>query len=75
MLPLLGGCHFLQQPDRLWEEAGDLGYYLARRGETAKTLDLLIAAHALAHGVSLLADDADFARMQRVGIPLRLHPW
>jgi predicted nucleic acid-binding protein len=70
----LGGCHWIEQPARLWEEAGDLGFYLARRGVTVKTLDLLIAAHALAQGMALLARDADFERMRRAGVALLLHP-
>ena len=72
VLPLLAGCRELPQPARLWEEAGDLGYWLARRGVTVKTMDLLIAAWALAHSVSLLSKDGDFADMHRAGVPLSL---
>ncbi len=72
VLPLLAGCHVLAQPPDLWEEAGDLGFALARRGVTVKTLDLLIAAYALSHSVPLLTSDADFSRMRRAGIPLAL---
>ncbi len=72
VLPLLGGCHLLSQPARLWEEAGDLGFFLARKGVTAKTLDLLVAAYALAHGAALLTTDADFAAMRRAGVPVVL---
>jgi hypothetical protein len=68
----LGGCHLLEQPGRLWEEAGELGFALARRGVAVKTLGLLIATYALAHGVSLLTADSDFALMRRSGIPLDL---
>lgn len=74
VLPLLSGCHLLEQPPALWEEAGDLGYALARRGASVKTLDLLIAAYALSYTVPLLTTDADFARMRRAGIPLDLSP-
>jgi predicted nucleic acid-binding protein len=74
VLPLLSGCHLLDQPPALWEEAGDLGYALARRGASVKTLDLLIAAYALSHSVPLLTTDADFERMRRAGIPLDLSP-
>lgn len=49
VLPLLAGCRELPEPERLWEEAGDLGHWLARRGVTVKTVDLLIATWALAH--------------------------
>lgn len=72
VLPLLAGCHWLEQPRTLWEEAGDLGFALARRGSSVKTLDLLIAAHALHHAVPILTTDRDFARMRRAGVPIAL---
>jgi predicted nucleic acid-binding protein len=72
VLPLLDGCHFLAQPDELWAEAGDLGFALRRRGITPKTLDLLIAVHALSHSATLLTLDKDFAAMHAAGVPLRL---
>ena len=72
LLPLLAGCHLLDQPARLWEEAGELGWYLGRRGAAVKSLDLLIAAYALAHGVPVLTADADFALMRRAGLGLVL---
>jgi hypothetical protein len=72
VIPLLGGCHYLEQPENLWEEAGELGYALARKGVTVKTFDLLIATYALAHGVPLLTSDSDFAAIRRAGIPLAL---
>jgi predicted nucleic acid-binding protein len=57
----------------LWEEAGDLGYALGRRGITVKTIDLLVATFALSHGLALLtADDADFERIRRAGAQLVL---
>jgi len=74
VLPLLSGCHLLDQPPALWEEAGDLGYALARRGTSVKTLDLLIAAYALSYSMPLLTTDGDLARMRRAGIPLDLSP-
>ena len=72
VLPLLAGCHLLDQPGGLWEEAGELGYFLGRRGATVKSLDLLIAAYAMSHGVAILTADADFMAMQRAGLPLLL---
>ncbi len=72
VLPLLDGCHNLEQPSALWNEAGDLGSYLGRRGSTVKSLDLLIAAYALAHGVPILSRDSDFGTMKRVGLELVL---
>ena len=72
VLPLLDGCHLLPQPDALWLEAGDLGFALARKGVTVKTLDLLIAVYALAHGVDVLTLDRDFRSMREAGVPLVL---
>jgi predicted nucleic acid-binding protein len=37
-----------------------------------KSLDLLIATRALAHSVPILAADADFATIKRVGLQLLL---
>jgi hypothetical protein len=68
----LVGCADLPQPSNLWEEAGEIGFALARRGITVKTLDLLIACYALAHRASLLTTDQDFARIRSAGIPLLL---
>jgi predicted nucleic acid-binding protein len=70
VIPLLDGCHDLEQPARLWEEAGELGYVLARKGVTVKTMDLLVATYALSHSVALLASDSDFDGMRRAGVPL-----
>lgn len=72
VLPLLEGCRLLAEPDALWVEAGDLGFLLRRRGATVKTLDLLIATYALAHGVPVLSTDGDFAVMARARIGLVL---
>jgi predicted nucleic acid-binding protein len=70
VLPLLRGCHELAQPPNLWEEAGDLGFFLGRRGAAVKSLDLLIATYALAHAIPILTSDADFALMRRAGAHL-----
>jgi predicted nucleic acid-binding protein len=51
---------------------GRIGSLLARKGITVKTMDLLIAAWALAHDVPLLTGDRDFAEMSRGGIALAL---
>lgn len=72
VLPLLGGCADLTQPPDLWAAAGELGFQLARKGITVKTMDLLIATWAIAHDVPLLTKDEDFAAMRRGGIALVL---
>lgn len=66
VLPLLGACHALPQPSSLWEDAGDLGFALARAGVSCKSFNLLIATYALAHSVPLLAGDRDYLRIQGV---------
>jgi predicted nucleic acid-binding protein len=68
VLRSLGGCHVVPQSPLLWAEAGDLGYLLGRRGITVKTLDLLIAATALAHDLPLLTRDADFKHIRDSGV-------
>jgi predicted nucleic acid-binding protein len=72
VLPLLLSCHQLPQPADLWNEAGALGFALARKGLTAKSLDLLIATYALAHGVPILSLDRDFLSIARAGTGLLL---
>ena len=72
VIPLLTGCHLLSDPPNLWEEAGDLGYALSRRGITVKTIDLLVATYALSHAVALLTTDSDFGPMRRAGAQLLL---
>ena len=69
---LLQSCHFLEQPDHLWEEAGELGRYLGQKGFAPGSLDLLIAIYAMAHKVPLLTLDQDFQHMVKVGISLDL---
>lgn len=72
VLPLLGVCHVLPTPPDVWQEAGDLGFALRRKGVTVKTLDLLIAVWALHASVPILTGDGDFATIQRGGVPLAL---
>lgn len=72
VIPLLSGCRVLSEPRSLWEEAGDLGYFLGRRGLTAKTIDLLVATYALSHAVGLLTGDSAFLGMKRAGAQLLL---
>jgi tRNA(fMet)-specific endonuclease VapC len=74
VLPLLEACHLLTQPEWLWNEAGELGFALRRRGVTPKTLHLLIATYALTHGAAILTADRDFKLMKKAGLPLQLTP-
>jgi predicted nucleic acid-binding protein len=61
---LLEGCHWLTQPEDLWAHAGELGAIARRKGKTVKTLDLLIASHALHHNAALLTLDSDFLQIK-----------
>ena len=72
VIPLLAGCHHLEQPTELWLEAGELGFAVARKGATVKTIDLLIATYALAHGVPILTLDSDFETIRKAGAHLTL---
>ena len=72
VIPLLSGCRLLAAPPSLWEEAGELGYWLSRRGIIAKTIDLLVATYALSHGRAVLTGDSDFTAMKRAGVQLLL---
>lgn len=72
VIPLLEGCPLLPQPPDLWDAAGDLGCALARKGVTAKTMDLLIATYALSHALELLTTDEDFVAIRKAGVPLRI---
>ncbi|MFN0063559.1 MAG: PIN domain-containing protein [Myxococcaceae bacterium] len=74
VLPLLDGCRWLEQPGSLWEEAGELGMLAQSRGTTVKSMDLLIATYALAHGVSILTSDSDFLLLERLDVGLVLAP-
>lgn len=72
VLSLLAGCHLLSQPENLWLEAGELGAYLKKRGANVRTIDLLIAAYALAHALPVLSSDSDFTLIKRAGVGLLL---
>jgi predicted nucleic acid-binding protein len=74
VLPLLDGCAWVETPEDLWTAAGDLGAALSRRGITVKTLDLLIATHAIASRTALLTDDRDFVAIAAEDFGLLLEP-
>ena len=72
VVPLLQACRFLAQPVDLWETAGQYGFELKRQGITVKTMDLLIACFAMAHGLPILATDQDYRMMQSAGLGILL---
>lgn len=51
--------------DRVWDDAGDLGYALARKGITAFSIDLLIACIALRHDLQVFSRDCHFEQFAR----------
>jgi predicted nucleic acid-binding protein len=53
----------LATPADLWTEAAQLGQACRRKGVTALSLDLLIAAIALHHGAEIITFDADFEKI------------
>lgn len=69
---LRGRIRFDLDLEKLWAKAGDLGFWLRRRGVTPKTIDLLIATYALSHSAALLTVDKDFLAMRKAGVPLQL---
>ena len=70
VLRCLEGCHVVEEPSRLWEDAGELGYFLGRRDATTKSLGLLTATYALTHSVAVLTGNSDFETMKRAGLKL-----
>lgn len=72
ILELMGGCRWLAQPSQLWEDAGDCGFVLRKQGKTIKTMDLLIAAHAVAHQVPILSLDKEFLWIRKAGFALEV---
>lgn len=61
----------LETPPDVWRLGASLGRACGRRGHTAGSLDLLIAATALLHGAELVTFDADFEAIAAAA-PLRL---
>ena len=52
-------CH-VQTDNKLWEQAAELGWVMARLGRTVPAQDILIAACALRAGVPVLTADKHF---------------
>lgn len=61
----------LETPPDVWSLAASLGRACRRRGHTAGSLDLLIAATALLHGAELVTFDSDYEAIAAIA-PLRL---
>lgn len=56
----LGGLHYLESSEEIFEAAGQLGFSLRRRGVTIPLSDLVIAAHCIHHHLRLLTLDNHF---------------
>jgi len=61
----------LETPPDVWRLGASLGRACRRRGHTAGSLDLLIAATALLHGAELVTFDSDYEAIAAIA-PLRL---
>lgn len=70
----LSSLHVIPYLEPDWNAAAEWGARMARKGHTAKSMDLLIAYKALQHGLTLLHADRDFDRMAKVS-PLRVESW
>ena len=68
---LLGALDWLPLPVDVWRRAADARFALARRGNQAALVDLLIALAAVEADAQLLTRDSDFGRIAEV-LPLRL---
>lgn len=51
--------------DRIWDEAGELGFVLARKGVNVFSIDVIIACTALRHGLSVFSNDHHFELFAR----------
>jgi len=58
--------HHLYVSAESWRQAEEIGFALGRRGLHVPAADLLIAAVALSHDVSLWHADRDFERIKQV---------
>lgn len=56
----------LASPANLWASGAELGRACRRKGLTAGSIDLLIAAIAIHHDAELVTFDADFARIAEI---------
>ena len=56
----------LPMTDKTWRESANIGWKLARSGQTVPPIDLLIAATAIEHDMILWTVDSDFKRVGAV---------
>ena len=67
----LGALEQVSITDLTWTRAARMGNELARRGQSVPLPDLLIAATALLHGLTLWTVDGDFKRIAAI-FPLNI---
>ena len=70
----LRSLHVLPFTESDWSEAAEWSARLARKGLSAKSMDLLIAFKANQHNLTLLHADKDFDRIAKVS-NLRVESW
>lgn len=62
----LRSLHWLAEPPEAWDRVADARFALARQGQQAALVDVLIAVTAAAAGCTLLTRDRDFEWIGRV---------
>lgn len=70
----LKSLHVLPFLEADWSEAAEWGARLARKGVSAKSMDILISFKAVQHGLTLLHADKDFDRMSKRST-LKVESW
>lgn len=67
------GMTILTTPPDVWQRGWELGQACKRKGFVVEGIDLLIAAVAIHHDVSLVTFDGDFEKISKVaGLKVRL---
>lgn len=67
----LRSLRWLAEPPEAWDRVADVRFALARQGQQAALVDVLIAVTAAAAGCTLLTRHRDFERISRV-LPLQV---
>ena len=65
------GFHYLESNQKIFRQAGELGFKLRRKGLTVPLSDLIIAAHCIAEELELVSLDKHF-KMISEHFPLKL---
>lgn len=68
---LFKSLSWLPEPEEVWDRVAETRFTLARQGYQAKLVEVMIALTAAQAGCTLLSQDRDFEKIQRV-LPLDL---